>query len=172
MCFPWNRYYLVYTSVEGDFFYGHVHTLDCCLITTRAALIATELVTLVGNINTVSYNFNAPILVTSASHIITTTLLLTVKLLFAIQLFEATRDACWRYFAAKKWNELANDIRIKAGTNEVKNKIRLLNKFWLKSGFIVIAECFFLLLFNRFLPFYSFHMMNYCIFLVFSFKFL
>ena len=33
----------------------------------------------------------------------------------------------WRYFAAKKWNELANDIRIKAGTNEVKNKIRLLN---------------------------------------------
>ena len=32
----------------------------------------------------------------------------------------------WRYFAAKKWNELANDIRIKAGTNEVKNKIRLL----------------------------------------------
>ena len=27
---------------------------------------------------------------------------------------------------AKKWNELANDIRIKAGTNEVKNKIRLL----------------------------------------------
>ena len=32
----------------------------------------------------------------------------------------------WRYFAAKKWNELANDIRIKAGTNEVKNKIRSL----------------------------------------------
>ena len=32
----------------------------------------------------------------------------------------------WRYFAAKKWNELANDIRIKAGTIEVKNKIRLL----------------------------------------------
>ena len=32
----------------------------------------------------------------------------------------------WRYFAAKKWNELANYIRIKAGTNEVKNKIRLL----------------------------------------------
>ena len=32
----------------------------------------------------------------------------------------------WRYFAAKKWNELANVIRIKAGTNEVKNKIRLL----------------------------------------------
>ena len=31
-----------------------------------------------------------------------------------------------RYFAAKKWNELANDTRIKAGTNEVKNKIRLL----------------------------------------------
>ena len=23
----------------------------------------------------------------------------------------------WRYFAAKKWNELANDIRDKAGTN-------------------------------------------------------
>ena len=29
----------------------------------------------------------------------------------------------WRYFAAKKWNELANDIRVKAGTNEVKNKL-------------------------------------------------
>ena len=53
----------------------------------------------------------------------------------------------WRYFAAKKWNELANDIRIKAGTNEVKNKIRLL-KFWLKSGFIVIAACFFVVLIN------------------------
>ena len=47
----------------------------------------------------------------------------------------------WRYFAAKKWNELANDIRIKAGSKEVKNKIRLL-KFWLKSGFIVIGTCF------------------------------
>ena len=32
----------------------------------------------------------------------------------------------WRYFAAEKWNELANDIRIKACTNEVKNKIQLL----------------------------------------------
>ena len=53
----------------------------------------------------------------------------------------------WRYFAAKKWNELANNIRIKAGTNEVKNKIRLL-KFWLKSGFIVIAACFFVVLIN------------------------
>ena len=31
-----------------------------------------------------------------------------------------------RYFAAKKWNKLANDIRIKVGTNEVKNEIRLL----------------------------------------------
>ena len=30
----------------------------------------------------------------------------------------------WRYFAAKKWNELANDIIIKAG-NEVKNKIKI-----------------------------------------------
>ena len=30
----------------------------------------------------------------------------------------------WRYFAAKKRNKLANDVRIiKAGTNEVKNKI-------------------------------------------------
>ena len=29
----------------------------------------------------------------------------------------------WRYFVAKKWNELANNIRVKAGTNEVKNKI-------------------------------------------------
>ena len=29
----------------------------------------------------------------------------------------------WRCFAAKRWNELTNDIRIKAGANEVKNKI-------------------------------------------------
>ena len=29
----------------------------------------------------------------------------------------------WRYFAATKWNKLADDIRIKAGTNKVKNKI-------------------------------------------------
>ena len=36
----------------------------------------------------------------------------------------------WAYFAAKKWNELANDIRIKAGTNEVKNQIRLLKFHW------------------------------------------
>ena len=28
----------------------------------------------------------------------------------------------WRYFAAKIWNELTNDIKIKDGTNEVKNK--------------------------------------------------
>ena len=49
----------------------------------------------------------------------------------------------WRYFAAKKWN----DIGIKAGTNEVKNKIQLL-KFWLKSGFIVIAACFFVVSIN------------------------
>ena len=27
----------------------------------------------------------------------------------------------WRYFAAKKWNELSNDIRIKVGTNEKAN---------------------------------------------------
>ena len=33
----------------------------------------------------------------------------------------------WRYFAAKKWNELSNDIRIKVGTNEIVNKIRSLN---------------------------------------------
>ena len=26
----------------------------------------------------------------------------------------------WRYFAAKKWNELSNDIRIKVGANEIK----------------------------------------------------
>ena len=32
----------------------------------------------------------------------------------------------WRYFAAKTWNELTNDIRIKTGTNEMKNKIRSL----------------------------------------------
>ena len=44
-------------------------------------------------------------------------------------------------------------LELKQGTNEVKNEIRLL-KFWLKSGFIVIAACFLLLLlllFNRFL---------------------
>ena len=33
----------------------------------------------------------------------------------------------WRYFAAKKWNELSNDIRIKAGTNKIVNRIRSLN---------------------------------------------
>ena len=33
----------------------------------------------------------------------------------------------WRYFAAKKWNELSDDIRIKAGTNEIVNRIRYLN---------------------------------------------
>lgn len=27
---------------KGGLFYGHVHTLDCCLITTRATLITTE----------------------------------------------------------------------------------------------------------------------------------
>ena len=31
----------------------------------------------------------------------------------------------WRYFAAKNWNELENDIRIKVRTDEVKKKIRL-----------------------------------------------
>ena len=35
----------------------------------------------------------------------------------------------WRYFSAKKWKELANDIRIQVVTNDVKNKILLLNKF-------------------------------------------
>ena len=30
----------------------------------------------------------------------------------------------WGYFAAKKWNELSNDIRIKVGTNEIINRIR------------------------------------------------
>ena len=33
----------------------------------------------------------------------------------------------WRYFAAKKWNELSNDIRIKVGTNEIVSRIRSLN---------------------------------------------
>ena len=33
----------------------------------------------------------------------------------------------WRYFAAKKWNELTNNIRTKVGTNEVNNKIRSLS---------------------------------------------
>jgi len=32
-----------------------------------------------------------------------------------------------RYFGAKKWNELSNDIRIKVGTNETVNRIRSLN---------------------------------------------
>ena len=32
----------------------------------------------------------------------------------------------WRYFAAKIWDELTSDIRIKTGTNEVMNKIRSL----------------------------------------------
>lgn len=32
-----------------------------------------------------------------------------------------------RYFGAKKWNELSNDIRIKVGTNEIVNRIRSLN---------------------------------------------
>ena len=36
----------------------------------------------------------------------------------------------WRYFSAKKWNELAKDIKIKVATNEVKNKIRLLKFDW------------------------------------------
>ena len=27
----------------------------------------------------------------------------------------------WRYFAAKKWNELSNDIRIKVDANEKVN---------------------------------------------------
>ena len=30
----------------------------------------------------------------------------------------------WRYFVAKKWNELSNDIRIKVGANEIVNRIR------------------------------------------------
>ena len=33
----------------------------------------------------------------------------------------------WRYFAAKKWNELSNNIRIKESTNEIVNRIRSLN---------------------------------------------
>lgn len=33
----------------------------------------------------------------------------------------------WRYYAAKKWNELSNDIKIKAGTKEIVNIIRSLN---------------------------------------------
>ena len=33
----------------------------------------------------------------------------------------------WRYFAAKQWNELSNDIRMKAGTNGIVNIIRSLN---------------------------------------------
>ena len=32
-----------------------------------------------------------------------------------------------RYFAAKKWNEPSNDIRIKADTIEEVSRIRLLN---------------------------------------------
>ena len=33
----------------------------------------------------------------------------------------------WRYFAVTKWNELSNDIRINVGSNEIVNRIRLLN---------------------------------------------
>ena len=33
----------------------------------------------------------------------------------------------WRYFAAKKWNEPSNDIRIKVDTIEEVSRIRLLN---------------------------------------------
>ena len=33
----------------------------------------------------------------------------------------------WRYFAAKKWNELSKDIRIKVGTSQLVNIIRSLN---------------------------------------------
>ena len=33
----------------------------------------------------------------------------------------------WRYFAAKKWNEISNDVSIKVGTNEIVNRIRSLN---------------------------------------------
>ena len=29
----------------------------------------------------------------------------------------------WRYFAARKWNEPSNDIRIKVSTNEVVNRV-------------------------------------------------
>ena len=36
----------------------------------------------------------------------------------------------WRYFSAKKWKELANDMGFKVATNEVKNKIRLLKFDW------------------------------------------
>ena len=55
----------------------------------------------------------------------------------------------WGYFATKIWNELTNDIRIKAGTNEVKNKIRSLK-------FLTVIGIFF---FIRFLvlSFYSFN---------------
>ena len=56
----------------------------------------------------------------------------------------------WRYFAAKKWNELANDSTIKAGTNEVKNKIRCLS---LTEIGIYSNCCLFLCCFNRFLAF-------------------
>ena len=33
----------------------------------------------------------------------------------------------WRYFVAKKWNELSNDIRIKVDTIEEVSRIRSLN---------------------------------------------
>ena len=45
----------------------------------------------------------------------------------------------WRYFVAKKWNELANDI-----TELKQAPMKWRTKFvWLKSGFIVTAACFF-----------------------------
>ena len=39
----------------------------------------------------------------------------------------------WRYFAAEKWNELPNDIKINAGCIEVKSKIRLLKFDWYQN---------------------------------------
>ena len=62
----------------------------------------------------------------------------------------------WRYFAAKIWNELTNDIRIISGTNEVKTKSDRLSFDCHQNNFFFIR---FLVL-----SFYSFYTMNCCSF--------
>ena len=76
----------------------------------------------------------------------------------------------WKYFAPRKRKKPPNDIRIKAGTNEVKNKVCLLKI--MISQFMVAAACCFCCFYQFLdLSFYSFHtcIMNYDTFLVFNF---
>lgn len=51
---------------------------------------------------------------------------LSAKNMFYLYL-KLTLLKSWRYFAAKKWNELSNDVRIKAGTKEIVDRLRSLN---------------------------------------------